>query len=264
MSVELAGAVAVVTGAGSGIGRGSAHAFAKRGARVVVTDIESDRAMTVADEIGDQAVGARCDVRETAELEVVRDLALERFGRIDVVMNNVGIPIHGAVEEIPVELWQLSFDVNVLGIVRSNLVFLPHLIEQGSGHVVNTGSMAGLVPFPAGTDEIPYVATKYAVVGMSETMAVDLRPKGIGVSCFCPAGVKTNIFEQVIFHGEPHIPEGPSFPLIEADAAGELIADAIEQDQFLILTLPEVANEMRDRGAGMDAYIDRVVETMRG
>ena len=110
----------------------------------------------------------------------------QEFGRIDVVMNNVGVLAVGAVEDIPLEAWQRIVDINLMSVVRSNLVFLPLLIEQGSGHVVNTASTAGLLPY--GFDRLPYTATKHAVVGLSQSLAVYLRPKGIGVSCLCPAG----------------------------------------------------------------------------
>src|SRR5262245_47314677 len=251
--MELAGAVAVITGAGSGIGRASAHSFARRGARVVVTDLDGDRAAAVASELGDAAVAATCDVTSLADLEAVRDVALDRFGRVDLVMNNVGVLAVGKVEDIPLDAWQRIIDINLLGIVRSNLVFLPLLLEQGSGHVVNTASTAGLLPY--GFDRLPYTATKHAVVGLSEALALYLRPQGIGVSCLCPAGVATNIIEQMTFYGEPHPPRGPSFRILDADEVGELVAEGVSADRFLILTAPEAADELRERGNDVDAYL---------
>jgi NAD(P)-dependent dehydrogenase (short-subunit alcohol dehydrogenase family) len=256
MSVDLSNAVAVITGAGSGIGRAVAHSLARRGGRVVVTDIDGERAATVARELGEQGAAARCDVTNLAELQAARDLALDRFGRIDVIMNNVGILAVGAVEDIPLEAWQRVVDVNLLGIVRSNLVFLPRLLEQGSGHVVNTASTAGLLPY--GYDRLPYTATKHAVVGLSESLALSLRPRGIGVSCLCPAGVATNIAEQITFYGEPKRLRSPSFPVIDPGPVGELVAEAILSDRFLILTAPGVASELRERAADVDAYLARI------
>src|SRR5258707_255130 len=256
MSVDLSSAVAVITGAGSGIGRATARSLARRGARVVVTDIDPDRATVVAAELGEQAAAARCDVTSIADLEAARDLARDRFGRIDVVMNNVGILAIGAVEDIPLEAWQRIIDVNLLGVVRSNLVFLPGLIKQGSGHIVNTASTAGLLPY--GFDRLPYTATKHAVVGLSESLAVYLRPRGIGVTCLCPAGVATNIREQITVYGDPRPPRSPSFPIVDADSVGELVAGAIEADRFLVLTAPEAAGELRERAADMDAYLARM------
>lgn len=257
MSIQLTNAVAVVTGAGSGIGRAAAHSFARRGARVVVTDIDRDRATMVAGEIAGevagQAVAAKCDVTSFADLTAVRDLALERFGRVDLIMNNVGVVAVGAVEDIPLEAWERAIDVNLLSVVRSNLVFLPGLLEQGSGHVVNTASSAGLLPY--GFDRLPYTATKHAVVGLSESLSLSLGPRGIGVSCLCPAGVRTNIREQIRFYGEPAPPRGPAFPIVDADSVGELVAEAVTQDRFLILTATEVAREVREHGADIDAYL---------
>jgi NAD(P)-dependent dehydrogenase (short-subunit alcohol dehydrogenase family) len=252
--MELAGAVAVITGAGSGIGRACAHSFARRGARVVVTDLDGDRAAAAAAEIGAAAMAAPCDVTSQADLEAARDLALDRFGRVDLVMNNVGVLAVGNVEDIPLEAWQRIVDINVLGIVRSNLVFLPLLLAQGSGYVVNTASTAGL--FPYGFDRLPYTATKHAVVGITEALALYLRPQGIGVSCLCPAGVATNIAEQMTFYGEPRPLRTPSFATVEADVVGELVADAVTDGRFLILTAPEAADELRELGADVDAYLD--------
>ncbi|MFF4276518.1 SDR family oxidoreductase [Streptomyces sp. NPDC001536] len=258
MSIDLHNAVAVVTGAGSGIGRAAAHAFARRGARVVVTDLVAERAHTVAGELGDRGVSAGCDVTSLDDLRAVRDLALARFGRIDLVMNNVGILAVGPVEDIPLDAWQRVVDVNLLGVVRSNLVFLPHLLAQGSGHVVNTASTAGLLPY--GFDRLPYTATKHAVVGLSEALALYLRPRGIGVSCLCPAGVATNIVEQISFYGDPAPPRGPDFPVLDADSVGELVAEGVTHDRFLILTAPQAADELREHGADVDAYLSRLTK----
>lgn len=260
MAIEWNDTVAVVTGAGSGIGRACAHSFARRGARVVVTDIDADRAATVAREIGDAAVGCRVDVTDQADLEAARDLALERFGSVDLVMNNVGILVMGPVEEIPFDAWQRAVDVNLLGIVRSNLVFLPLMIEQGRGYVVNTASTAGLLPY--GFDRLPYTATKRAVVGLSEGLAVALAPQGIQVSCLCPAGVVTNIVEQITVYGTPGPLRAPTLPIVEADVVGELVADGVRDGRFLILTAPEVADDLRAHAADVDGYLARMIEDL--
>lgn len=253
MTFHFEGSVAVLTGAGSGIGRAAACAFARRGARVMVTDIDHDRASAVAAQIGNNSAAARCDVTNLDDLAAVRDQALEKFGRVDLVMNNVGVLAVGPVEKIPFEAWQRVVDINLMSVVRSNLVFLPLLLEQGSGHVVNTASTAGLLPY--GFDRLPYTATKHAVVGLSQSLAVYLQPKGIGVSCLCPAGVATNIAEQITFYGEPSAPRGPSFPVVDADSVGELVADGICAGRFLLLTAPEAAGEVRALATDMDGYL---------
>jgi NAD(P)-dependent dehydrogenase (short-subunit alcohol dehydrogenase family) len=260
MPVDFSTAVAVITGAGSGIGRATARSFAARGAKVLVSDLDFDRATTVAAEIGPaRATALRCDVTELADLEHARDVALEAYGRVDVVVNNVGVLAVGPAEAIPLEAWERTIDINLLGIVRSNLVFLPILLEQGSGHIVNTASTAGLLPY--GHDRLPYTATKHAIVGLSEALWLYLRPKGIGVSCLCPAGVATNIIEQITFYGDPAPPIGPAFPVIlDPDEVGELVADGVDGDRFLILTAPAAAAEVRELGADIDAYLRRQLE----
>ena len=144
---------------------------------------------------------------EQAQLEALRDRCLDRFGRVDIVMNNVGVIALGPPESLPVEAWSRVLDLNVLGIARSNVVFLPLLLEQGRGHVVNTSSASGLLAY--GYDRLPYVASKHAVVGISEALAVYLGPKGIGVTCACPSGVMTNISEQITAFGESSSPRAP-------------------------------------------------------
>ncbi len=260
MSIDWNSTVAVITGAGSGIGRACAHSFANRGARVVVTDVDEARVDAVVAELGDAAVGLRVDVTSQDDLEAARDLALERFGSVHLVMNNVGVIVMGGVEEIPLEAWQRAIDINLLGLVRSNLAFLPHFIAQGSGYVVNTASTLGLIPYAY--DRTPYMATKHAVVGLSEGMRLALGPKGVQVSCLCPAGVMTNIVEQITVYGTTAPPRAPTLPICEAEEVGELVAEGVEGGRFLILTAPEAAEELAAHGADMDGYRARMADEL--
>jgi NAD(P)-dependent dehydrogenase (short-subunit alcohol dehydrogenase family) len=259
----LQDAVAVVTGGGSGIGRATALSFGARGARVAVSDRDVDRATTVAGEItaaGGMAIGIAADVTDEDDLLALRDACVERFGPIDVVMNNVGVLAVGAPESLPDEAWTRTVDVNLLSIARSNRVFLPGLIERGRGHVVNTSSASGLLAY--GFDRLPYVATKHAVVGISEALAIYLGPKGIGVTCLCPSGVATNILEQVTVYGEASsTPRAPAHAVVLPDEVGELTADAVEQGRFLVVTVPEVMVELVTRSHDIEAYLQaRIAE----
>lgn len=166
----------------------------------------------------------RVDVTEQAGLEAARDLALDRFGRVDIVMNNVGVVAVGPPEDIPLDAWQRIIDINLLSLVRSGLVFLP-AARAGSGHVINTASMTGLFPYAFAPERLPYVATKYAVVGVTEA-------------------------------------RGSDFPMVRSDEAVELVVEAVAADRFLVLTAPAVAKEVRERGANMDAYIQGVIKAL--
>jgi NAD(P)-dependent dehydrogenase (short-subunit alcohol dehydrogenase family) len=254
---RLDDAVAVITGSGSGIGRATAESFARRGARVVVSDLSIDRAQAVAAELtgaGGTALGMRVDATSETDLEELRDVAVDTFGRVDVVMNNVGILAVGAPERLPDEAWQRTLDVNLMSIARSNRVFLPLLLAQGAGHVVNTASASGLLAY--GFDRLPYVASKHAIVGISEALAIYLGPRHIGVTCLCPSGVITNILEQVTVYGdEAATPRAPAQPIVEAEVVGELVADAVEQGRFLVLTAPEITQELQQRAHDIEAYL---------
>jgi len=260
--VTLEGSVAIISGAGSGIGRASALSLARRGARVVVTDLDIDRAEAVAAEItekGGKSLSVQCDVGSLAALEHVRECALGEFGRIDIVMNNVGVIAMGAPETLPLEGWERVIDINLLSVVRSNLTFLPLLLSQGGGHIVNTASASGLLAH--GYDRLPYVATKHAVVGLTESLALYLRPRGIGVTCLCPSGVITNIVEQITSYGEPGTPRSPQYPVVEATVVGDLVADAIENGRYFVITASQVHDELLERAYDMDAYIDSLTSS---
>ena len=255
------GAVAVITGAGSGIGRATARSLAQRGAAVVVTDRDEARAAAVAGEItaaGARAHHERVDVASDDDVHALAAAVVSAFGRVDIVMSNVGVMAKGLPLEIPIDAWASTIDVNLLGSVRVLQAFLPMLLEQGSGHVVTTGSTAGL--FPYAFDRLPYTAAKAALVALTEALALYLRPRGIGVTCFCPAGVITNIVEQITEYGPPTPIQLPQIPLISAEEAGELVVQGILLDQLLVLTDP-VADEMvlrhaTDREGFLRAQLD--------
>lgn len=258
--LDLDGAAAVLTGAGSGIGRATAIALAARGCRIAASDVDADRAEETAAlvrEAGGEAIGVGVDVAQQADLEALRERCLESFGRLDVVMNNVGVLAMGPPESLPLEAWQRVLDLNLLSIARSNLVFLPTLIEQGRGHVVNTSSASGLLAY--GFDRLPYVASKHAVVGLSEALALYLAPKGVGVTCLCPSGVITNILEQITVYGEPTSPRAPQHPLVGPEEVGELVADAVTTGAFLVVTAPEIHDELRERAADPEAYMQHMI-----
>ncbi|MFV1363749.1 SDR family NAD(P)-dependent oxidoreductase [Mycolicibacterium elephantis] len=258
--------VAVVTGAGSGIGRATARSLGRRGTAVVVADINADRASSVADEIraeSGRSAAMACDVAEDGAFERLRDVALERFGRVDIVMNNVGVLTRGLPEHLPLTEWQRIIDTNLMSYVRSNIVFLPLLLEQGHGHIVNTASFAGL--FTYSYDRLPYAVSKAGVIQLSEGLRLYLAPRGIGVTVLCPGPVITNIIESLppSFGPEPQMPgPGDQFGLLTPDEVGERVIEAIAQDTFMVYTHPEVRDVLVDRASDWNAFIDEQARTI--
>jgi NAD(P)-dependent dehydrogenase (short-subunit alcohol dehydrogenase family) len=254
---SVAGTVAVLTGAGSGIGRAAAHSLGRRGATTVISDVDTERAQGVASEIqalGGRARGIRCDVSRPEDVAALVETAVQDYERIDIIMSNVGVIAKGHPLEIPMDAWSSIIDVNLLGTVRVLRAFLPALIEQRSGHVVTTGSTAGL--FPYAYDRLPYVATKAAVVALSESLALYTRPRGVGVTCFCPAGVMTNIVEQIREYGPPTPVQPPQIPIISAEDAGELVVQGILDDRLLVLTDPSADLMIQQHAADREAFLE--------
>jgi len=191
---DLAGRVAVVTGGGSGIGRAMVKRFAREGAKVVVADVDESALAAVVASVrirGGEALGVRTDVTELASVQALADRAFSVFGKVHVLCNNAGVALWGGLEAATHRDWQWVLGVNLWGVIHGIEAFVPRMIAQKEpGHVVNTASMAGLV---ATRGLGVYNTSKYAVVGLSETLAKDLRPHGIGVSILCPMGVATQI-----------------------------------------------------------------------
>ncbi len=193
---DLAGRVAFVTGGASGIGLALAEGFAKEGARIVLADIEAEALEKAEGDLlasGAEVIGVQCDVSDRGSVMAAADAAIEAFGKVHILCNNAGVAPADAIDETTPEDWKWCLGVNLMGVVHGIQALVPRIKEQGEGgHVVNTASIAGLIALP--TVGI-YTATKYAVVGISETLRGELAPAGIGVSVVCPSFVKTRLHE---------------------------------------------------------------------
>jgi NADP-dependent 3-hydroxy acid dehydrogenase YdfG len=229
--------VAIVTGAGSGIGRGLSHALASRGVTVVACDINPERIEATQKEIeaaGGKAAGVTLDVTDAdAVAAVVRDTH-ERHGRIDYIFNNAGIAVGGEVRDVELEDWQKVLKVNLDGVVHGVVAAYPIMVDQGFGHIINTASIEGLAPFPS---TVSYVASKHAVVGLSTSLRVEGADLGVKVSAVCPGYIKTRIFEDSKFVGmdvQEEIDNMPAWLGITPDECAKRILRGVERNKAII------------------------------
>jgi NAD(P)-dependent dehydrogenase (short-subunit alcohol dehydrogenase family) len=269
--MKIVGEVAVVTGGASGIGRGTALALARRGADIVLADIHAARLEDTSAAIralGRRVLAVRCDVSDDADMAALVAQA-EAFGPVGIVMNNAGVVLRGALEEISLADWQWSFGINVFGVVRGINGFLPGLIARRHGYIVNTGSVAGLVALTG--EGAPYIAAKFAVVGLTEALALYARPYGIGVSLLCPGGVNTNLAETSRSIGMTPAHEVAETRVaqavqggteLEPADVGELVAEAIETERYLILPDPFHRALVQRRGQDLDAFVEGRLATL--
>ena len=189
------GAVVVITGGASGIGRALGEAMARQGAKVVLVDRQIELAETVAGGIrdrGGQASAVEVDVTDYPALEHVIRGTAEKHARLDYMFNNAGIGISGEACYYDIKDWEQVIDVNIRGVINGIQAAYPIMIRQGFGHIINTASMAGLVPSPV---VVSYCASKFAVVGVSLSLRIEAAEKGVRVSVLCPGVVRTPILE---------------------------------------------------------------------
>jgi NAD(P)-dependent dehydrogenase (short-subunit alcohol dehydrogenase family) len=263
--MEVTDKTAVITGGASGIGLATATTLAASGARLVLGDIEAEpleAAVTALRADGASVVGVRCDVARLHDVERLRDAALDEFGAVHVVFNNAGVgggPTIGS----PIELWRWVSSVNLDGVVHGIHAFLPLLLDQDEGHIVNTASLAGLGGVPGMG---PYCATKFAVVGLSESLFYDLALRGsnVGVSVLCPGFVRTRIAEsarnmpdelRALARSDDHgAVEAAAAAVVAAGIDPAIVADhvvgAIERNEFWVLPHRHVAIRTTEQRLG--------------
>jgi len=258
----LEGRVAAVTGAASGLGRAMALAFAGEGMHAALADVDEPGLNDTLNEVqsrGVRAFAMRVDVSRYQEVESFCSKAIAQFGATHVVCNNAGVSPLGAVWENTLADWQWILGVNLWGVIHGVRAFVPRLLAQGEGHVVNTASVAGLIS-PPGMGA--YNVTKHAVVALSESLYHDLRLRGspVGVSVLCPAYVPTGIADsernrprELLNPGKN--PSKEEAMLKKAVASGKLSADdvaravvaAVKEERFYVLTHPRIKGAIRAR-----------------
>lgn len=261
--MELDGKVAVVTGAASGIGLALTERFLDEGMSVVMADIEEPALAEQAARLADAGAAVRsvvCDVSDAEQVAALRDDAVATFGAVHVLCNNAGVGNGRPNHKTSPAVWDWVVGVNVLGVAYGVSAFVPLMIEQGEGHVVNTASEAGLCSSPVLG---PYHATKYAVVGLSESLALELEGTGVGVTCLCPELVATKIFESAR-NAPPELGLGqpPPVPIDQLEAwmgttamrpsdAAAQVAYAIRANRFWVLTHQVTLTRVSQRNADL-------------
>ena len=254
---DFEGKVAFVTGAASGIGLGMVKAFLQRGMQVMMADIEVDALEQAASQLKSNAVSTVvCDVSSKEALFDSASETLKTFDRIHIVCNNAGVSTGGLIDECDAGDWDWSLGVNLMGVVHGCQAFVPQIKRQGEGgHIVNTASMAGLLGRNPGWTT--YNATKYAVVGLTESLFEEGKRGGFGASVLCPGAVRTRIYEaprnrpnrygpQISKAAYTDISEDLENGL-DPDIVGQLVVEGIEAERLHILTDPRFAKLVTKR-----------------
>jgi len=269
---DLKGKTAVVTGGGSGIGEGLCRRFSATGMNVVVADIDLPRAERVAAALcamNGRAVAHACDVSKRVEIEALAEASISRFGEVDVVCNNAGIFFGGKMSEFTEGDWEWTMSVNLMGVVHGSTVFAEHMVERGSGHIVNTASIGGWAPDP---NCAPYTTSKFAVIGYSEALRRDLEPKGVGVSILCPGPVATGMADadrlRPASAGESAATSQAAIPVMQIgmppEDVGDLVIAGIRENATYIFTHPDFGAAFEPRIEEMRRALARTPKPRSG
>jgi NAD(P)-dependent dehydrogenase (short-subunit alcohol dehydrogenase family) len=234
--------VCVVTGGAQGIGLALCTRFAREGAHVVLSDLRQESCERAAAPIGAYPVAA--DVSREEDVEHLVEATVERFGRIDLFVSNAGIAVDGGIDT-PTDGWRKIIGVNLMGQIFAAKYAIPHMLEQGSGYVLNVASAGGLLVIP---DTVGYTVTKHASIGFTEWLAV-LYGDRIGVSVLTPAAVKT-----AILAGKDDTPEGQD--AITTEQLADMVIDGLAEEHFLINTHPWVLDKWAIKTRDYDEYIE--------
>jgi len=244
---QLAGKVAVITGGGSGFGLAMGHRFAAEGMAVVLADIDEAALNEAAAGVAGDVMTHRADVTKVEDMEALAAAAIDHYGRVNVVCNNAGVAGFGGMLEMSVSDWKWVIDVDLMGVVHGVKAFLPHLVEHGDGHIVNTASVSGLLSQPGMS---AYNAAKFGVIALSESLFYELQilESSVGVSVLAPAWVQTRIFEADRYRPGAESPEGKVAELVRpmmvklaergrltAEDIAEKVVEGIKGNQFYIL-----------------------------
>jgi NAD(P)-dependent dehydrogenase (short-subunit alcohol dehydrogenase family) len=263
---DLSGKTAVITGAASGMGRAFAERFADEGMNIVLADVEVPRLEEATESVkarGVDAIAVPTDVSDAQAVDRLRDAALDRFGRVNLLCNNAGVAGQMRRGEMDLNDWRWVLGVNLWGVIHGHHSFLPHLREHGDGHIVNTASMAGHFP-----GHSAYSASKWAVVAITEGLFQQLRMEGstVGVSCLCPGWVATDIMtsdrnrpEWAAPRALEDEPDDPAITMIreymldqlrsgmEPAKVANLVHDAVVNERFWVFTDMEMVKSLEPR-----------------
>ena len=234
--------VAVVTGGASGIGLALCTRFAQEGAHVVLSDLHQEACERHAAPIGALPVAA--DVGREEDIKNLVATTVGHFGRIDLFVSNAGIAIDGGIDT-PTDKWQKIIGVNLMSEVFAAKYAIPHMLQQGSGYLLNVASAGGLLVI---FDTVSYTVTKHAAIGFSEWLAATYDDQGICVSVLCPAAVRTPILA-----GKDDTPEGRD--AITTDQLADIVIRGLAEQRFMISTHPWVLEKFAVKGRDYEEYI---------
>jgi NADP-dependent 3-hydroxy acid dehydrogenase YdfG len=226
----------LITGAGAGLGQAMAQRFASAGWRVLVADLDQQRAASVADALGTSGTAITMDITRESDWAEVVELVERDFGKLDVLVNNAGVAVGGTLEETSLEDWRWVMDIDLMGVVMGCKAFAPIMRKQGHGHIINVASFAG---FAAAPGINAYGTAKAAVIAMSELLRAELADAGVHVSALCPAFVKTRLTETMRAPDQSYhkrVERWMTHSGVSADDVAEVVFRAVCKPRFMLLT----------------------------